>query len=635
MSICVNYISGTRIRLIPDSDYGSKTPPHGTVYFSAMRLVPHKWATITAENGVVAPNRAYVGQTITLTEPQAPAGKYFDCFIIDGKHVSGNTFVVNKEGTLTVGAKFSDNEISKDNFTWGEFEFSALSGNDAQTAKIGSSEYWALEYEVYGMESGWTYTAAYVGGTHQLVGFELNGKNDKLSTYGGAWKTPNEISLTAEQSGILRNATESSPAKVTYVRAADKIAVLLNGELMGVYSFASLEIKGDGFGIGGRAGTIKNGTLKNIKYVVGETRVGFVQEQYLGVTVTAQNGAHADKTIYFIGDTVTLTHDAPSQEGKEFAYYTVDGQKISGDSFVATKKNYVVEAVYEDICSLTLANGITANGQSGATVSVVKGSVVTLAYTGEPEQGKVLNGYKLNDSQTIYGNMFVATENTYAITAEWVNASDIVWGEKNDSHDYKTVMSGSDATLQNYKYVGTAFGTSEYWAIKLDVKHTREWENLDFVVGEKVMLRMRYHQGGYFGIGLHVKTGGDDSYPQSEFYPAYPHHSDESKAIAAKFVAGTTVTCVRYGNKLSLYADNELFFTTEYAIDYTGNWFGVGYDTESPDNVAADNSLQVPNHKNVKFIMGQDKIDAFMESVKKLNAPEYDSLVKYAGGGNV
>ncbi len=633
--ISTDNISGTRIRLIPDSDYGSKTPPHGTVYFSAMRLVPHKWATITAENGVVAPNRAYVGQTITLTEPQAPAGNYFDCFIIDGKPVSGNTFVVNKEGTLTVGAKFSDNEISKDNFTWGEFEFSALSGNDAQTAKIGSSEYWALEYEVYGMESGWTYTAAYVGGTHQLVGFELNGKNDKLSTYGGAWKTPNVISLTEAQSGILRNATESSPAKVTYVRAADKIAVLLNGELMGVYSFASLEIKGDGFGIGGRAGTIKNGTLKNIKYVVGETRVGFVQEQYLGVTVTAQNGAHADKTIYFIGDTVTLTHDAPSQEGKEFAYYTVDGQKISGDSFVATKKNHVVKAVYEDICSLTLANGITANGQSGATVRVVKGSVVTLAYTGEPEQGKVLNGYKLNDSQTIYGNMFVATENTYAITADWVNASDIVWGEKNDSHDYKTVMSGSDATLQNYKYVGTAFGTSEYWAIKLDVKHTREWENLDFVVGEKVMLRMRYHQGGYFGIGLHVKPGGDDTYPQthSEFYPAYPHHSDESKAIAAKFVAGTTVTCVRYGNKLSLYADNELFFTTEYAIDYTGNWFGVGYDTESPDNVAADNSLQVPNHKNVKFIMGQDKIDAFMESVKKLNAPEYDSLVKYAGGG--
>ena len=631
--ISTDNISGTRIRLIPDSDYGSKTPPHGTVYFSAMRLVPHKWATITAENGVVAPNRAYVGQTITLTEPQAPAGKYFDCFIIDGKHVSGNTFVVNKEGTLTVGAKFSDNEISKDNFTWGEFEFSALSGNDAQTAQIGSSEYWALEYEVYGMESGWTYTAAYVGGTHQLVGFELNGKNDKLSTYGGAWKTPNEISLTAEQSGILRGATESSPAKVTYVRAADKIAVLLNGEFMGVYSFASLEIKGDDFGIGGRAGAIKNGTLKNIKYVVGETRVGFVQEQYLGVTVTAQNGAHADKTIYFIGDTVTLTHDAPSQEGKEFAYYTVDGQKISGDSFVATKKNHVVVAVYEDICSLTLANGITANGQSGATVRVVKGSVVTLAYTSEPEQGKVLNGYKLNDSQTIYGNMFVATENTYAITADWVNASDIVWGEKNDSHDYKTVMSGSNETLQNYKYVGTAFGTSEYWAIKLDVKHTREWENLDFVVGEKVMLRMRYHQGGYFGIGLHVKTGGDDSYTQSEFYPAYPHHSDESKAIAAKFVAGTTVTCVRYGNKLSLYADNELFFTTEYAIDYTGNWFGVGYDTESPDNVAADNSLQVPNHKNVKFIMGQDKIDAFMESVKKLNAPEYDSLVKYAGGG--
>lgn len=623
--ISTDNISGTRIRLIPDSDYGSKTPPHGTVYFSAMRLVPHKWATITAENGVVAPNRAYVGQTITLTEPQAPAGKYFDCFIIDGKHVSGNTFVVNKEGTLTVGAKFSDNEISKDNFTWGEFEFSALSGNDAQTAQIGSSEYWALEYEVYGMDSGWTYTAAYVGGTHQLVGFELNGKNDKLSTYGGAWKTPNVISLTEAQSGILRNATESSPAKVTYVRAADKIAVLLNGELMGVYSFASLEIKGDGFGIGGRAGTIKNGTLKNIKYVVGETRVGFVQEQYLGVTVTAQNGAHADKTIYFIGDTVTLTHDAPSQVGKEFAYYTVDGQKISGDSFVATKKNYTVEAVYEDICSLTLANGITANGQSGAAVSVVKGSVVTLAYTGEPEQGKLFDGFTV-DNTVIYGSKFTVEENS-AIGIKWVDSFDgVTWFDDAESKEHKFAWSNNA-----YSFDGNIVEGANAWVMKVGVQFTADnafkegnWYNLSLLVADNAMLQIRMHTNLSAG-GVQFHAMGSSLSDGSQLKKLT---DAEATALFDKFKANAKVefVVVRNENTFYVFADNVLLLTTEHDFKATGNGFGVG-------SLVCGAWMKDCVPYDYTFVAGQDKVDAFMESVKKLNAPEYDSLVKYAGGG--
>ncbi len=533
--------------------------------------------------------------------------------------------MVNKEGTLTVGAKFSDNEISKDNFTWGEFEFSALSGNDAQTAKIGSSEYWALEYEVYGMESGWTYTAAYVGGTHQLIGFELDGKNDKLSTYGGAWKTPNVISLTAEQSGILRGATESSPAKVTYVRAADKIAVLLNGELMGVYSFASLEIKGDGFGIGGRAGTIKNGTLKNIKYVVGDSRVGFVQEQYLGVTVTAQNGAHADKTIYFIGDTVTLTHDAPSQAGKEFAYYTVDGQKISGDSFVATKKNHTVEAVYEDICSLTLANGITANGQSGATVRVVKGSVVTLAYTGEPEQGKLFDGFTV-DNTVIYGNKFTVQENS-AIGIKWVDSFDgVTWFDDAESKEHKFAWSNNA-----YSFDGNIVEGANAWVMKVGVQFTADnafkegnWYNLSLLVADNAMLQIRMHTNLSAG-GVQFHAMGSSLSDGSQLKKLT---DAEATAIFDKFKANAKVefVVVRNENTFYVFADNVLLLTTEHDFKATGNGFGVG-------SLVCVAWMKDCVPYDYTFVAGQDKVDAYMESVKKLNAPEYDSLVKYAGGG--
>lgn len=477
--ISADNISGTRIRLIPDAQYEKTPAPHGTVYFSAMRLIPHEWAEITSENGVVAPKRAYVGQTLTLTEPQAPAGQTFDCFTVNGKPVSGDTLVIGEKGAVTIGAKFVDGELNKTNFTWGEADYVQPTGSDAQKAKLGEGKYWALEYEAYGIESGWVYAAAYVGGTHQLIGFELNGQNDKLSSYGGAWKTPNVIDLTAAQSKILRDATQENPAKVAYVRTDDKIVVLLNGKFAGVFSFASLEISGDDFGLGARAGTIKNATVKNIKYVVGETRTAFAQAQYnMAVTVSASEGAHADKTDCLLGDTVTLTHDAPSEEGKEFAYYTVNDERISGSAFVAAQSEYTVKAVYADVCMLTLGEGVALADGSTGTVKVAQNSELQLKFVGTSPSGKYFVGFKADDTP-IEGSTFTPTASTHTVTAVFANRVDsgnIMLNDISKAATSDGWISKQDYTPNKVEYVtdkkydGIDGAVSESGLIKVTVK---------------------------------------------------------------------------------------------------------------------------------------------------------------------
>ncbi|MFQ7079284.1 MAG: hypothetical protein ACLRSW_15865, partial [Christensenellaceae bacterium] len=68
--ISADNISGTRIRLIPDGDYSGKTPPHGTVYFSAVRAVPYQMSQVTADENVMLDKRDgnyRIGETVTMS----------------------------------------------------------------------------------------------------------------------------------------------------------------------------------------------------------------------------------------------------------------------------------------------------------------------------------------------------------------------------------------------------------------------------------------------------------------------------------------------------------------------------------------------------------------------------------------
>jgi len=116
---------------------------------------------------------------------------------------------------------------------------------------------------------------------------------------------------------------------------------------------------------------------------------------------------------------------------------------------------------------------------------------------------------------------------------------------------------------------------------------------------------VRVHESGYCGIVLSVGTDTEsEEIPSSDFTVAYPTKNPQ---VVNKLLAGATVTCVRNGGTIKLYADGYLFFTTSYAVDHTGNWFGVGYVNGKGANK--------PEMSNTKFITGQDKVEAYLEKL--------------------
>lgn len=414
--VSTDNITGTRIRLIPDGDYSDKTPPHGTVYFSAMRVVPHTPSQITAGENVTLDKRdgSYrVGDTAMLTAKEIE-GKSFDCFLVDGKPIGGNTFLVEKE-SYTVEAKYVDGKLTAENMTWGTTDSYQTEGTDAKSYKLGTGTYWVLTYQPELEETGWVYTAAYVGGKNQLFGIEMHSDGDlrKLFGYGGNWKGMDAIALSETVRDMLR-ASKTEPVTMVYVRNGEMIYVYLekDGEIafLGSVNFSVFEVSGDDFGIGERAGEIKNAALKNIKWIVGEERTNIYLES-LEVTLDLTN-VRTDKDSYYLGDTVTLTA-AEAPQGKMFAYFTVDGEKVAGDTFVATKFNHTVGAVYADISTLTLDDGVTT---SNGNMQVGIGSTVTLVFNGTTPTGKYFIGFKVDGSE-IEGNTFEATASAHTVEA--------------------------------------------------------------------------------------------------------------------------------------------------------------------------------------------------------------------------
>ena len=132
----------------------------------------------------------------------------------------------------------------------------------------------------------------------------------------------------------------------------------------------------------------------------------------------------------------------------------------------------------------------------------------------------------------------------------------------------------------------------EYW-------QSKNFDGYVFVPNYQ-SIRLRFHDGNYFGIILMIDNA--EKTPSSEFVNAYPN---QNAAMVTKMKAGTTITCIRYNDVITMYIDDVPFFSTNYTIDHTGNWFGVGY-------VSGENASKV-EMSNAEFAMGKDKIDAYRE----------------------
>lgn len=411
--ISTDNIAGTRIRVIPDADYSGKTPPHGTVYFSSMRVVPYEPSQITAGENVMLDKRDgnyHIGDTVTLSAAEI-GGKSLDCFLVDGKPIGGNTFVASKDA-YTVTARYVDGTLTYENMTKADFAAETVTDyggwvNFCKTGEI--AENWVVEYKVVKNMAAGSSVGVYLGADHWAE-IEL-GEEKKLHGHvGGADYWTKAADLSADVIAKLQSAGTEN-VTLTWIRKGNTLLVVLDGtQLVGKFDFGDYHKGAMDFGTMYR-GTADKDTVGDIKYVAGEVKTNL----YLGtlaVTVVTDKYVTTDKETYYLGDTVTLTA-AEAPEGKAFAYFTVDGESIKGSTVVLTKFDYEIKAVYTDISTLTFGKGITS--EDGKT-TVGKGSTVTLIYNGVAPDGQYFKGFQV-DGKPIEGNTFVATENAHSIEA--------------------------------------------------------------------------------------------------------------------------------------------------------------------------------------------------------------------------
>ena len=592
--------------------YDHQTLPSGTFYLSPLRGIPRIPAEVTAGDDVTLDKNSYsIGSVVNLTAAEK-TGKVVDCFLVDGKPIVGDSFVVTEE-QHTVTVKYAD-ELTFDTMTWATgFHYPVpnnhwMTANYMGVAYVGNSDKWVISTDVIGgyneNTGGQTMNLSWMIGDIESIELQLSKDSGVIKWYfagGNNWNTP-VANLSGAQFNKLKNASAQDPVNVTVMRNGDLLLITIDGEFVGRNEINN-GLSSNAFGIGYRKeGADKPDTvlLANTKAVMGEERTELYYATLNAAVDKENDDVSTDKQSYRLGDVVTLTAKEAGN-GQVFGYFTLDGDKIIGNSFVVTKRSHTVGAVYVTLSAITFNNGVTA--AEGNSVGL--GTNLTLSHGEAPEQGKVFDHYLVDGQTKVYGNVFTVTETEHTISAVWVDAADFTWGDADERYTCDKIM-GSDASVwQDRGFVGHVFGSSEYWAVKVDVKHITEWNSFEFVQGTKQSIRIRFHQGNYFGI-IVITDNGSEWTPDghSEFVHAYPNQNPD---MVSKLLAGTTITCVRYGDTITMYADNVPFFTTDYAVDHTGNWFGVGHVNAS--------DATAPEMTNVQFIMGKDKVDAHLETL--------------------
>ena len=145
------------------------------VWVTPLYGVPYERSTVKFDGTGIATED---GKTVYNKEDEVklvfngtvPSGKIFDCFVVNGKAIGGDTFIA-VEKQYTVSVKFAS---GYSDMTWGKVTDYQTEGNDAKSYKVGEGEQWVLRYDMTLPKTGWNYFGAYVGGTNQLLGVEMH-----------------------------------------------------------------------------------------------------------------------------------------------------------------------------------------------------------------------------------------------------------------------------------------------------------------------------------------------------------------------------------------------------------------------------------------------------------------------------
>ena len=362
-----------------------------TAFDAEPGAVKYSINVVQPANGSVAASAtsATAGTTVKLTANPAE-GYTLDYFTLDGARINGDTFIMPARN-VEVSAVFTANaySITVVQPTGGSVAASATSATAGTTVELTANpaEGYTLDY--------FTLDGARINGNT----FIMPARNVEVS----AVFTANAYSITVVQPtrGTVSASATSAAAGTTIELTANPA----EGYTLDYFTLDGARINGDTF-------------IMPARDV--EVSAVFTANAY-SITVVQPTGGSvaASATSAAAGTTVELT--ATPAEGYTLDYFTLDGERINGDTFIMPARNVEVSAVFT-----ANAYSITVVQPTGGTVSASKlsaffGEAVEL--TAVPDEGYELSHYVVNGAANS-GGTFTMPARDVIVTAVFTKVAE-------------------------------------------------------------------------------------------------------------------------------------------------------------------------------------------------------------------
>ena len=329
--------------------------------------------TVTVTGGTADKTTAQLGDKITLTVGNIPEGKVFSHWTVNGTRIDGNTF------TMTAA-----NAVVEAVYTDAEYDITVTGGTaDKETAKLGETV---------------TLTAGKAPEGQQFSHWKVNGNRIDGNTF------------------VMTAADAVVEAVYTYIDytisvtggTADKATAHVGDTV-------KLTPNAPGANQAFSHWTVNGEAIEGNTFTMPAANVTANAVFVTSYTVMVEGGT-ADKTTAKEGEIITLTVGSVPQ-GKEFDYWTVNGDRIEGNTFEMPAENVTVNAVYADVYTISVTGG-TADKETAKL-----GETVTLT-VGEAPEGTAFSHWLVNGKR-IEGNTFVMEAGNTEVEAVFVQSRKI------------------------------------------------------------------------------------------------------------------------------------------------------------------------------------------------------------------
>ena len=381
------------------------TMPAGDVTAEATyKDIPVTNYTVTVTNGTAAPagpNAA--GVEVTLTAAQAPAGKMFDKWVVNGVTVadanSATTTFTMPAGNVTAQATYKDIPVTKYTVSFDSVGGSAVT---AQTIEAGQKAVKPADPTKAGYDfKGWT-----LNGSAYDFNTAVNGDITLVATWEQQQIQPTDYTVTFDSNG-------GSAVTAQTIEAGQKAAKPADPTKAG-YDFKGWTLNGSAYDFN----TAVNG---NITLIAAWEAQQVVPATYT-VSFDANGGTGTMADVTGVSGEYTLPANgftAPS--GQQFKAWNVGGSEYAAGAAINVAADTTVKAVWKTVYT---GGGYGVSASYGVTVLDCVGADVKVsdkyAYAGEkititivPEQGKRVDTVAVADKNGKAVEVSCTADGTY------------------------------------------------------------------------------------------------------------------------------------------------------------------------------------------------------------------------------